>query len=611
MQSLQESVRQLQELTKELPLFEIIVLIHWSKVFRQARVVRFGSSFTVLVGGDEQQFPTLDKALEMIAGHGEQNKSKVLLDSLTVRVAATEFLKCDDPIYKLVRSTLACAVPNPRLVSKTLSSSCKILDAFTQQLSRASEFVADVFVKQDDGLYELELTAEVSNGSHTGILVTLTQLPSSYSMVHHRFPDVDCAMATLEFILDGAEILPGTLIVNSKTASDKKKADELLWQETLAFLNSCIGKQEADDKPPADAMGNRNLEIRKVYHTYLASGPRGEEKWNNEREESKRQVNFKNWEVKIQSQCGLRLGDLDFSGTNFSFSTMNSAYTWKTLLTDCNFSNSDLSYSTFKYCTMNDANFSDANLRSCTFEESDLSRANFARANVKGAQFESCNVRGVDFTTFDAGQAKSFKKCQYDETTILPSSDDFFEIHKQLVWKGTGSDPFKARLKKIQDNRDLTNLDFDGFMKMIRQDYDTGRVSKTVSMLKKEKFRLFSEHDASGVFGIVKSQTDDELVYACRLGIDGTFACCTQNLNSCGGLRGALCKHILVLVIGLVKAGELDPKEAAHRIFASNEHKPSKSKDDMTSLFLRYKNAQAGEIDWRPTETIPEDYYSY
>ena len=28
------------------------------------------------------------------------------------------------------------------------------------------------------------------------------------------------------------------------------------------------------------------------------------------------------------------------------------------------------------------------------------------------------------------------------------------------------------------------------------------------------------------------------------------------------------------------------------------------------ATFVRYKGAQAGEIDWRPTETIPEDYYA-
>jgi len=30
----------------------------------------------------------------------------------------------------------------------------------------------------------------------------------------------------------------------------------------------------------------------------------------------------------------------------------------------------------------------------------------------------------------------------------------------------------------------------------------------------------------------------------------------------------------------------------------------------MTTTFLRHKGAEEGEVDWRPIETIPEDYYT-
>jgi hypothetical protein len=30
----------------------------------------------------------------------------------------------------------------------------------------------------------------------------------------------------------------------------------------------------------------------------------------------------------------------------------------------------------------------------------------------------------------------------------------------------------------------------------------------------------------------------------------------------------------------------------------------------VTATFLKFKGAEAGEVDWRPTETIPEDFYS-
>jgi hypothetical protein len=100
------------------------------------------------------------------------------------------------------------------------------------------------------------------------------------------------------------------------------------------------------------------------------------------------------------------------------------------------------------------------------------------------------------------------------------------------------------------------------------------------------------------------------LVYSCRLGSDGKFGCCTQNLNPCGGLRGALCKHLLVLVVGLTKAGDLDAATVDAWVNASKVQKPEIDKDVMSATFLRYKGAEAGEIDWRPTETIPEDYYA-
>ena len=135
-------------------------------------------------------------------------------------------------------------------------------------------------------------------------------------------------------------------------------------------------------------------------------------------------------------------------------------------------------------------------------------------------------------------------------------------------------------------------------------------MSKVTKMLRAERFQLFSAVTDELVTGVVKSQTDAGLVYACRLASNGWFYCCTQNLNHCGGLRGALCKHILVLLIGLTQSGELDPDVANTWAKASRGIKPSLDKDAATATFVRYKGAEAGEIDWRPTETIPEDYYA-
>jgi hypothetical protein len=155
-----------------------------------------------------------------------------------------------------------------------------------------------------------------------------------------------------------------------------------------------------------------------------------------------------------------------------------------------------------------------------------------------------------------------------------------------------------------------TKIDLPGFIKKLTASTDASRMSKVTSMLRAERFQLFSEVTDEFVLGVVKSQTDPGLVYACRLTKNGTFFCCTQNLNHCGGLRGALCKHLLVLSIGLAQSGMLDPTLANAWATASKKHKPSLDKDAATATFVRYKGAEAGEVDWRPTETIPEDYYA-
>jgi hypothetical protein len=152
--------------------------------------------------------------------------------------------------------------------------------------------------------------------------------------------------------------------------------------------------------------------------------------------------------------------------------------------------------------------------------------------------------------------------------------------------------------------------DFPDFLMKLEKATDSAKLDKATSMLKAEKFRLYAKVQGDHLVGVVKSQTNPDLVYSCRLGSDGNYACCTQNLNICGGLRGSPCKHLLVLIVGLAKAGELDTATAAQWTQASRGKKAELDKDAMTQTFLAYKGAEAGTVDWRPTETIPEDFYA-
>lgn len=176
--------------------------------------------------------------------------------------------------------------------------------------------------------------------------------------------------------------------------------------------------------------------------------------------------------------------------------------------------------------------------------------------------------------------------------------------------KNVAAQAAKERAERPEPKDPVT--DFATFAAALDLRADSGRVKNAQKMLKGSGFQLFHDaSDATHVIGVVKSQSDQDLVYACKLQDDGSFSCCTQNLRPCGGLRGALCKHQLVLLLGLVQAGVLDASKMDSWVKKSLDHEPALDKDQMSDVLLKYKGAEAGEIDWRPTETVPEDFYAF
>ncbi len=257
----------------------------------------------------------------------------------------------------------------------------------------------------------------------------------------------------------------------------------------------------------------------------------------------------------------------------------------------------------FEGCDFTGADLSEASLRSGYFNGAKLCNANLMKADLTEAY-----LQGADLTCAKVRRnlSDSWKKAVFDETTIFPSAD--FKIPAEMIWKGTGIDP--RAVAALDEAKQSGSVDLPQFLKLLELIVDKDRLKKATSMLKAERFRLFAQAADDHLAGVVKSQNDPDLVYSCRLTKEGNFSCCTQNLNVCGGLRGALCKHLLVLIIGMTKGGELDPTTVNQWIQASKYKKPELDKDVMGETLLRYKGAEAGDVDWRPMETIPEDYYS-
>jgi len=348
------------------------------------------------------------------------------------------------------------------------------------------------------------------------------------------------------------------------------------WAETFGVADLSPQQLQAQRASQhAAALSERDALMKKIR-------AQGVKAWNGIDFRLRRRIELQGADLSGAKLDKVNMCGYDFKGANFSNSSLIEAELW----------NSEFPKGVF----------SGANLERCSFENSVLNGANFQKANLTGANLANSKLLGADFTGAKLKDA-SFAAAQYDQTTIFPKG---FAPPSDMTWKGDGPPPNAKKVKAAKAG----SLDFDSFLAQLNTKVEVERMKKAASMLKAERFQLFAEVKEDSLVGIVKSQTDKDLVYSCRLVNDGAFSCCTQNLRPCGGLRGALCKHLLVLIVGLAKAGQLDAATVDHWIDLSRSQKPAIDEDVMSATFLRYKGAEAGEIDWRPTETIPEDFYA-
>ena len=160
-----------------------------------------------------------------------------------------------------------------------------------------------------------------------------------------------------------------------------------------------------------------------------------------------------------------------------------------------------------------------------------------------------------------------------------------------------------------------TRTGWDEFRTALPGVSDRWQLSKGLTMLRAERFQLYADVQPEFVTGVVRSPSSTKRHYVCRIADDGRYSCCTQNLRTCVSSRGSPCAHLLVLVVGLAKAGQLPPATAlawlrAARVQGRTADGYKPDKEVVAATFLKFKGAEAGDIDWRPTETIPEDYYA-
>ncbi len=443
------------------------------------------------------------------------------------------------------------------------------------------------------------------------IHVYLRKDPISYEGQHHQIPSLIEAFKKIAELTLNHEVLWDTLSVsaNYKIISN---TDPLFAATKSAWLEAIQPRMEP--RTVSDPLLVRSEIIDRWKCTLadeLLKELRAEEvaRWNSSSTWARELVNLKAQDFSGLSLAGVVFDNLDLQRANFAGCNLEASSFHNSTIKNVNFQNTNLSGANLSRSDATNGNFVQSSLRNADLASACLTGAEMAQADLSGAHCRNLDVRGTDLSTLEQPiEGIGLDFLVYDHRTKLPA-DLCVKKWSTFNWHGPQANPHKEAFRCSIKN--VAVADFDDFIEELRENFDTARMNKALKMLQKERFQLYSEVNSDSITGVVKSQTDPDLVYACLLTSEGQFACCTQNLRACGGLKGALCKHLLVLLIGTTKAEEIPLNESVRWILYSLLENAALKKEIMSDIFLKYHGTQTGMVDWRPTETIPEDYYSY
>lgn len=165
-----------------------------------------------------------------------------------------------------------------------------------------------------------------------------------------------------------------------------------------------------------------------------------------------------------------------------------------------------------------------------------------------------------------------------------------------------------AYLDLMREHHATDKLDFPALVLLLGKVTDPKKVDRAIKMLQEESFELYSNTSDEKIGGVVKSQTGYGF-YAPWINHKGQYNCFDEDLESCMGMGDSICKHSLLLLLGLAKKGELELQQVFRWVAKAELKKSSNNEDASAEMLLRYKGVQMGEVDWRPTEITPEDFY--
>ncbi|MCK5889371.1 MAG: hypothetical protein KAG19_05455 [Methylococcales bacterium] len=216
---------------------------------------------------------------------------------------------------------------------------------------------------------------------------------------------------------------------------------------------------------------------------------------------------------------------------------------------------------------------------------------------VKVVNAQMSEVDDADFVVLCEGRKKGKAAMVRKVNSLIAKGKELKIIHEQDYLSFFA---FNCSASKTSN--------FPTLVLQLRNVVNANKLDRAIKMLQEESYNLYTDITDDEVAGIVQSQTNVGY-YAPWINKEGQYACCDEEISGCFGLGGQLCKHILVLLLGLAHQGEISVEQALEWATTAKPKKPSKNEDKSAFMLLRYKGVKTGQVDWRPTETIPEDFY--
>jgi len=137
------------------------------------------------------------------------------------------------------------------------------------------------------------------------------------------------------------------------------------------------------------------------------------------------------------------------------------------------------------------------------------------------------------------------------------------------------------------------------------------KILRALTMLAGQRNLLMIKVEKDKIVSVVKSQTTDGIEYATCISEKGDYFCCPQDLEYCLGMKGYLCKHIILSLAAACKtSGKLKDDLKKWVQNAQGKH-PIINEDLATSLFVESRLPKDARIGWREVEVLPEDMMAF